>query len=76
MSAPTLRRLFQIEAATRQLMAAGPADGGAPYVKDGLAPAGMRRMAWKRLASLLDGEAVQPSVAQAHVARALVQGRR
>jgi hypothetical protein len=81
-TAPTLRRLFRIEAAARQLIAAGPPDGGEPYTKDMEAPAGARRLAWKQLVSLLDdgprpmGEVVRPSVAQAHVAHALVVGRR
>jgi hypothetical protein len=52
-AAPTLSRLFQIEAAARELVAAGPPDGGEPYVKDPQAPAGTRRVAWRRLASLL-----------------------
>jgi hypothetical protein len=78
---PTLRRLFEIEAAARELVAAGPADGGDPYLKNRQAPAGARRLAWKQLASLLDdgprvGGAVQPSVARAHAAHALVVGRR
>ena len=61
--AAELERLFQIEGAARRLVDAGPPDDGERYVKDEDAPAGARRMAWKRLAMLLD-DGPRPIAAQ------------